>query len=443
MPSTFTAVTLDRLLEPRDAGGAPKSIIKAPNPKLEIRRSLSETRPTRLPQLSPALYTTPEVTPVPDSPSSGSFPPSPYIVNHKRRGPRLLKSVSQDDISLNQPATEEGTTAYENGRDADCTAIDSTQNVPPPPIAACSPHKEEMTRNGFHDDDIESSSLEDRLVRTEDLPKSVTFNLERDYECDDFYDPRESMSFSSNNDAEDNGVGERSFRLTTPLGEYYDAWDELSSEGPQSLLRDMDAELREMRLNLLTEIERRKQAEELNLLKDERWKQAEEAINSMQKQWQRMREQLSHLGLTIPVASTIAAEDENFDLDLGEELLQQIHISRMVSYSIGRGTGRAEVEMEMEPQTESMKFEIARLRDRIHYYEAVNHVMSQRNQETIEVARRQRQRRKRLRRWVWSSIGTAVAVGAVALAWSFLPSGRESLHSMPSQASDGDDATKP
>ncbi|XP_043709249.1 uncharacterized protein LOC122658382 [Telopea speciosissima] len=433
MPSTITAVTLDSFLEPRNPG-ASKSIAKPPYSKLSRRHSLAGTGQKHLPQLSPALYATPEVTPVPDSPSSGSFPPSPYIINHKRRGPRLLKSVSQDDISLNQRATptEGGSTTDENGRDAHCTVVGSTQIVQPPAIVtACCPNKEETSRNGFHDDPaIGNSGLDDnRLVRTEDLPKSVTFNLERDFEAEDFYDPQESMSFSSNNDADDSGGAERLSRLTTPMGEYYDAWDDLSSEGGlQASLRDMEAELREIRLNLLTEIERRKQAEE--------------TLNSMHKQWQRIREQLSLLGLTIPAASTIAAEDENSDLNHGEELLQQIYIAQMVSNSIARGTARAEVEIEMESQIESKNFEIARLCDRLHYYEAVNREMSQRNQEAVEVARRQRHRRKRMSRWVWSSIGTAVAVGAVALAWSFLPTGRESYHSMSSQAPDGDDATK-
>nr|GFC36951.1 hypothetical protein CTI12_AA533660 [Tanacetum cinerariifolium] len=48
-------------------------------------------------QISPALYTTPEPTPLPDTPTS--FAPSPFIVNHKRRGPRLSKAFSEDDAN--------------------------------------------------------------------------------------------------------------------------------------------------------------------------------------------------------------------------------------------------------------------------------------------------------------------------------------------------------
>ncbi|XP_043713959.1 uncharacterized protein LOC122662401 [Telopea speciosissima] len=429
---TFTAIALDRFLEP-SATGVSKSIGKPPNLKLERKHSSTETKQTQLPQISPALYATPAVTPVPDSSSSSSFPPSPYIINHKRRGPRLLKSVSQDNVSLDQQAPEGGITVDENGRNTDSTAIGSAEDVlPPATVTICSPHNEGMGQNGFHDEDIRSSNFDSNLVRTENSSsKLVALNLERDSECEDFFDPQDSISISSNNDLElDNSGGERSFRLTTPRAEYYDAWEELSSEGgPLSSFRDMEAELREIRLNLLTEIEKRKQAEE--------------ALNNMQKQWQRIREQLSLVGLTIPPVSTIAGEDENLDLDPVEELCQQINIARMVSNSVGRGTARAEVEMEMESWIESKNFEISRLSDRLHYYEAVNHEMSQRNQEAVEVARRQRQKSKILRRWVWSSIGTVIAVGAVGLAWSYLPTGRESSCSMPSQALDGDDATMP
>ena len=115
---TFTAIALDRLLEP----GASKSVemsgpslkpplpnpkpIPNPNSKLVRRNSTSVTeRKVNRPQISPALYATPKATPLPDSPSS--FPPSPYIINHKRRGPRLLKSFSENNVSSRKKTLEE------------------------------------------------------------------------------------------------------------------------------------------------------------------------------------------------------------------------------------------------------------------------------------------------------------------------------------------------
>ena len=47
-------------------------------------------------QISPALYATREPTPFPDS--QLSFPSSPYVVDHKRRGPRLSKTYSVVDL---------------------------------------------------------------------------------------------------------------------------------------------------------------------------------------------------------------------------------------------------------------------------------------------------------------------------------------------------------
>ncbi|GFY80368.1 hypothetical protein Acr_01g0001770 [Actinidia rufa] len=119
----------------------------------------------------------------------------------------------------------------------------------------------------------------------------------------------------------------------------------------------------------------------------------------------------------------IASDEDEEGADPAEELCRQVYLARFVSNSIGRGTARAEVEMEMEAQVESKNFEIARLWDRLHYYEAVNREMSQRNQEAVETSRRLRQRRKR---WVWGSIAAAITLATGALAWSYFSTGGQS-----------------
>ncbi|XP_010254775.1 PREDICTED: uncharacterized protein LOC104595646 [Nelumbo nucifera] len=404
MPPTLTAVALDRLLE----HGAPKSIPKPLNTKPDSR---TEKR-THLPQISPTLYATPVPTPLPDSPSS--FPPSPYIVNHKRRGPRLLKSFVQDDVSLQQQGTEE-MKVDTNGNNMDIEVVETTS-------------AKEVVVNGFRDGEPGNRNLNDGLGVTEDSSK-VGATVDGRDECEDFFDPQESMSFTSNIDEEDTRGTERPLKLTTPMGEFYDAWDELSSEGGrQSSLSDIEAELRDIRLNLLSEIEKRKQAEE--------------ALSNMQRQWQRIGQQLSLVGLTLPTASSSAVEGENSDFDLGEDLCQQICVARFVSQSIGRGSAKAEAEEKMESQIELKNFEIARLWDRLHYYEAVNHEMSQRNQEAIEMVRQRRQRRKRRWRWIWSSVGITISVGAAALAWSCVAASRGSSIANRSDAPGCDDAAK-
>lgn len=124
-----------------------------------------------------------------------------------------------------------------------------------------------------------------------------------------------------------------------------------------------------MRLSLLMEIEKRKQAEE--------------TLQSMQQQWQILREKLGAVGLRLPADFTALIEDSQSDFDPADDICRQIELTRFVSESIGRGIAKAEAEAEMEAQLEVKNFEITRLCDRLHYYETMNQEMSQRNQETI------------------------------------------------------------
>jgi hypothetical protein len=148
---------------------------------------------------------------------------------------------------------------------------------------------------------------------------------------------------------------------------------ELSSESgqqPSPSPHHNGAELREMRLSLLMEIEKRKQAEE--------------ALDNMQSQWQRIRQELALVGLSLPACpDDVPESDQPSDVNPVEEICQQIYLARFVSESIGRGIAKAEAEIEMEAQVEAKNFEIARLLDRLHYYEAVNRELSQWNQEVI------------------------------------------------------------
>lgn len=143
---------------------------------------------------------------------------------------------------------------------------------------------------------------------------------------------------------------------------------ELSSDGgTQNSHRDIEAELREIRLSLLMEIEKRKQVEE--------------TLNSMQSHWERLGQRLSHIGIVLP--SDLTAEGGQLSSDPMEDVCQQLYITRFISNTIGRGIARAEAEIEMEAQLQSKNFEIARLLERLHCYETMNREMSQRNQEAV------------------------------------------------------------
>jgi hypothetical protein len=117
----------------------------------------------------------------------------------------------------------------------------------------------------------------------------------------------------------------------------------------------MDDDLREMRLSLLTEIERRKQAEE--------------ALEIWQKEWKKLSHHLSHVALSLPSPS-IAEDTDDSSIDPGAELCQQITVSQLVAAVISQDFARAEVESEMETVIAAKNFEIARLSDRVQYYEA-------------------------------------------------------------------------
>ncbi|KAL7612560.1 hypothetical protein Lser_V15G07247 [Lactuca serriola] len=355
---TFTTIALHSLIEPKAsksmAAGKNGSDSKQGNQvndtdKQPDSNNSTETKERKhhWTQISPALYATPDPTPlplIPDSPSS--FTPSPYIVNHKGRGPRLLKTFSEKDAALLDAKTSETIDEKINGTD-----------------------------------DIDISN--DPAVEQDNSISNP--NLEQDNETDDFFDPQDSLSVRSSTDG-----------VNTSASEFYDAWEELSSEiGSQSSRSDFETELREMKLSLLVEMEKRKQAEE--------------KINDMKNQWGRIREQLSLVGLNL----TNLEEDQSAD-----DLSNQVHVIRFVSDSIGRGIGKAEVEAEMELLLDSKNFEIARLLDRLKYYEAVNREMSQRNQESMETMRSVRQRRKRRQKWIWGSIVAVVTVGSAALVWS-------------------------
>ncbi|KAJ6845510.1 uncharacterized protein M6B38_287305 [Iris pallida] len=365
----FPAFALDRLLEP--GSGNPNHNPPPVLVPVKLGRELSYV-------VSPVLYATPDITPLPDTPSS--FSPSPYVVNHKRRGPRLLKTSSQADVF---------------GGDSQPTGPD--QKVE---ILTVAP--DEVVENG---NGVNNNGSGNGIVLKEENGKSLAVEVESDAEMEDFCDFHNSRSTASSTSF--NEIGEPLWKPSTPIGEYYNAFEEISSDGgTRSSHRNMENELHETRFNLLTEIERRRQAEE--------------ALENFQNLWQSLHHQLSLVGLKLPETPGQP------NINPCEDLYQQVLITRFVAGAIGRACSRAEVEMEIEPQIQLKNFEIARLTDRLQYYEAANREMYQRNQEAVEMARQHRHRKKRRQRWIWNSVVLAVTLGTAAIAWSYSPASNPS-----------------
>ncbi|RDY09352.1 hypothetical protein CR513_06287, partial [Mucuna pruriens] len=434
----FTAIALDRLIEPGGSRpvdkSAPTSMPVPSSQKLErskVDSALAKKTKVPRPPLKPALYTTPEVTPLPDSPSS--FPPSPYIINHKRRGPRLLKSSSDasslskvnfrgdeyvDDKSLDDVVASSAGDLQVSFRNFELVKEEQVNGV-----YEGKPDSSNGAELANGDRETGSSSLTDGLLKE----KSLVLNLDRDREVEDFFDPQDSLSFTSYTDGEENAGTELSMKFSSPGREFYDAWEELSSESmTQNSTYNVEAELREMRLSLLMEIEKRKQADE--------------SLNNMRSRWESIRQGLYQAGIILPADITSIAEDEQLISDPVEDLCQQVYIARFVSNTIGKATARAEVETEMEAQLETKNFEIARLLERLHCYETMNREMSQRNQEAVEMARRERQRSSRRQKWIWGSITTVIALSTAAIAWSYLPMGKGSSSADHDLVTEHDDA---
>lgn len=177
----FTPVTLDRFFEPGSHNLSERSSF--------VTAKVDQSIPRR--SISPALYATPETTPLPPdsqlSPSSFS-PVSPYVINHKRRGPRFSSGGKlQADANCELRLSEADGKLVEGGKE----------------------RRELMERVG--NKDFETNRLE--VVREE------IDDVDRESEADEFFEPNESLSITSE---ETSGV-ERSWKPSTSVGEFYDA----------------------------------------------------------------------------------------------------------------------------------------------------------------------------------------------------------------------------
>ncbi|XP_064948117.1 uncharacterized protein LOC135598368 [Musa acuminata AAA Group] len=371
----------------------------------------SATKSIPRPNISPALYAIPESTPLPDSPSS--FPPaSPYIINHKRRGPRLLNGGSRLQPPPPPQVVQKAEAVNGNGVEVGVNGSHGNEfdGKGKPGASHGGQGEPDSVTVELQEEKLKDAHVESGVVGSEELAEPCPVGLEGDMETEDFFDPQDSLSTSSNPEL-DRSNGSVCWRPGTPSGEYFDAFEEISSDGTSQSYRIIEDELRETRLNLLMEIEKRKQTEE--------------AVENLQNQWKMLSHHLSLVGLKFSAPTFTIEVDKQSNVDPAE-LCQHIVVSRFVADAIGRACSRAEVEMETEPLIESKNFEIARLRDRLQYYEAANREMSQRNQEAVELARQHRNRRKRRQKWFWCTVGLLVTVGATAVAWSYLPVSRSS-----------------
>ncbi|XP_068660375.1 uncharacterized protein [Aristolochia californica] len=400
---TFTAVALERLIDPGERGShlktnSPSSLkqLNAPNKNnVPIPKKSSHI------YFSPSLYTTPDPTPIPDYPVSVS--PSPYVYNRKRRNFSLHENPNHG-LQISRPAAVGEAISRQDHDELSLKTPVVAEAAASSAAPSSSGHQ--PNGDGYHYRD-ESLSRIPEVVKE---PNGESPVKGRPLLVDDFFEPHASVRITS-----DDGGGNLTcdhWKCASDMSqsEFYDAREEFFSDGSSSLASpssnvNIEAELRAIRVHLLEEIERRKQAEQ--------------AVADICKQWHLISQKMSHLGLSSQAVSV--SGETGLDIKLAEQFCQEVVVARTVAEAVGRGCARAESEAAAEVIINSKNHEITRLRDKLQYYEAVNQEMSLRNQEVVEMARQGRNRRKRRLRWMWTCIGTSVVFGASALAYLYLP----------------------
>lgn len=130
---------------------------------------------------------------------------------------------------------------------------------------------------------------------------------------------------------------------------------------------NIESELHTARVNLLEEIEKRKAAED--------------DVAAMYTHWQRVSKVL--LSQTDETLSSNDISSTRLDIHAMKQLSEEIIVARFVAEAIGKAEARAEAELAAQVIIGSKDREISRLQDRLQYYEAMIHEMSQNNLESM------------------------------------------------------------
>ncbi|XP_071698717.1 uncharacterized protein [Rutidosis leptorrhynchoides] len=383
---TFTTIALENLLEHRNSTKNSNSIsnsstLNFSNHKEQVLEEeeeeeeeedelrLKEKKRLNHIYISPALYATPEPTPILDyNSSSGSVSPSPYVFNRKGRGGGGGKSVNR---RVDGFEVESGGGEVENEI---CLAVGGGRN-----------------ENFFVDGE------------------------EGDDDDEDFGDARcDSISVASSSELNDPGklLGfENMSVVSNQIGEFYDAIEDFSSDGSTlslaSCSRNLVSELNTTRLNLIDETEKRKTVED--------------NLATMCALWQRVGKLLLPHNSQTCLAPSSDISPMRFDINEVKQFSQEVIFARFVAEAMEKAESRAEAELAADVIVESKDKEISRLKNRLQYYEAMIYEMSQKNLESMEVARRQRDRKRGRKKWLWSCIGMSIVIGASVVAYSYAP----------------------
>lgn len=425
----FPVTAVDRLIEPFVASSSLRS------PPMETE-SLSSTDRKVPFSFYPLLYITP---PQQRPPSPTAFSPSPYVLNYKRRNPvqngvagteatvgtgsngvqqnivsqssanvceklkiRMLSENSQENLNVNL-VDEESSDVVSGGEicfgdksanisgqaeidvfEIEITPGDQTGNSYPSlfPAPSISGQIEIMPKDQFPGKKATGGDWKDRSLRIgpdgSDLACSTA-----SLPSEEFFDAPDAPFDDSTSDDE-------TF---------------LSNSTTRSPIKFGQT----MKLKLQTEVAMRVQAEK--------------ALAALQQQWNEMARRYSPLGLSLLTGPChVGASEDCQAADPSEFLSEKLSIARLVAGAIASASVRAVKEEELESFVIAKNREISRLRDKLQYYELVNHEMSQRNQEAIEISQRRRRRHRKRLKWALGSLGAIVGIGSTGLlCYKFIP----------------------
>eukprot|EP00249_Psilotum_nudum_P019935 c27484_g1_i1 orf=1118-2512(-) len=432
----FSVTALDRLIEP--AGS---------------RSSTEPPTMERSPPYSfyPLLYTTPYPQ-RPTSPPPSSSSPSPYVVNHKRRVP------------LQHGGTESGRIQQQNGFQIS-RPVAGQQHVQQekeksPEVGNAMPQLkfENFTEPTVHN--AEGTSRKTALrggicgstsPPTETISKKLTEVPLQDVGNEAFgmringshLQEKRISSPHWNSSALSMTIGKKCSRQQT---EFTDERSVVSSHGsssvasiteeeffdaPDAPLEDTASEEASTQFGAFMsqgQITKDKLDKSMVLrLQEEilRRIRVEEALASLQLHWYETAQRFTSIGLMLPLRpgeGSSSIQMERQVTDLFEQFNQRLLVARLVGGALARATAKAEKEEELENLLVSKNREIARLRDKLQYYELVNHEISQRSQEAVEMGHRRRQRWWKRQQWALSCIAGVLFLSTTALVTcKFLP----------------------
>lgn len=384
-------------------------------PRLSSRRSMEERESfspsaDRKPPFSfyPPLYATP---PQQRPPSPSSFSPSPYVLNRKGRWPSTV-TISESGNQANEGEASVRVSAA--GNEVRYSGVEQKA------VHGCTPRAEKQDMQSVSATDGKQD-VERGTAMAEKQAEARVCNAMAEL-CGKALDGAlteddKSLLISAGmewrgdvgcRDLSDNFDG-RSHASCQTSEEFYDALEGLpdgySSEDGDGKAQASPVSNQGMAATLQEELARRIKAED--------------TLASLQRRWNQMARRCLSIGLELkPGAGRCqgdAADQVQGHIDPFEILSQKLVIARLVGGSVARAAIQAAKEEEFESMLAAKNWEISRLRDKLQYYELVNHEMSQRNQEIIEASQRRKQRRQKRQKLVLGCLGAALSVGTAGL----------------------------